>query len=149
MILNLLLNTWIMRMIFIKILMNTIQIKYVKYFLCWLIWLLIWLVTKNLIQIVTELFIWCRKINTFLDFLTQSYFAVLKQIRLNCTHYFTMKIRNRGGSQQVAINDSSDTDFKCYAKLYKKCPAKPYSFLINDTRWYLHQIILYSLNKIF
>ena len=37
--------------------------------------------------IVTELFIRCRKLNIFLAFITQSYFAVSKKIRLTSTHY--------------------------------------------------------------
>ena len=51
--------------------------------------------TKNLNQIVTELFIRFRKLNISLVFITQSYFAVPKNIRLNSTHYFTNKIPNK------------------------------------------------------
>ena len=50
---------------------------------------------KKLSPIVTELFIRGRKINIFLIFLTQSYCAVQKNIRLNSTHYFVMKIRKK------------------------------------------------------
>ena len=45
--------------------------------------------------IVTGLFIRGRKLNISLDFITQSYFAVPKNIRLNSTHYFIMKIPNK------------------------------------------------------
>ena len=34
---------------------------------------------------------------------------------------------------QIAINHSSDIDFKDFMKIYKNCTAEPYSFLINDT----------------
>ena len=44
-----------------------------------------------------------------------------------------MKILNKPEHQQNAINHSYDTDFKDFMKLYKKCTAKPYSFLVNDT----------------
>ena len=44
--------------------------------------------------IVTELFIRGRKINISLVLITQFYFAVPKNIRLNSTHYFMMKIPN-------------------------------------------------------
>ena len=50
---------------------------------------------KNLNPIVTELFIRGRKLNISLVFLTQSYFAVPKNIRLNSTHYFVIKIPNK------------------------------------------------------
>ena len=47
---------------------------------------------KKLNPIVTELFIRRKKLNISLVFITQSYFAVPKNIRLNSTHYFVMKI---------------------------------------------------------
>ena len=50
---------------------------------------------KKLNPIVTELFIRGRKLNIYLAFITQSYFAVPKNIRLNCKHYFILKILNK------------------------------------------------------
>ena len=50
---------------------------------------------KKLNSIATELLIRERKLNIFLVFITQSYFAVPKNIRLNSTHYFVMKISNK------------------------------------------------------
>ena len=43
---------------------------------------------------VTKLFITGRKLNISLVFITQSYFAVPKNIRLNSAHYFVIKIPN-------------------------------------------------------
>ena len=51
--------------------------------------------------IVTELFIRGRKLNIFLVFVTQSYFAVPKNITLNPTHYFSKKIPNKQQLQQI------------------------------------------------
>ena len=51
--------------------------------------------SEKLNPIVTGLFIRGRKLNISLDFITQSYFAVPKNIRLNSTHYFIMKIPNK------------------------------------------------------
>ena len=62
---------------------------------------------KKLNPIVTELFIRGRKLNIFLVFITQSYFAVPKKIRLNSTHYFFMKIPNKRELEQIAFNHSS------------------------------------------
>ena len=45
--------------------------------------------------IVTESFIRERKLNISLVFITQSYFAVPKNKRLNSTHYIVMKIPNK------------------------------------------------------
>ena len=50
---------------------------------------------KKLNPIVTELFIRGRKLNISLVFITKSYFTVPKNIRLNSTHYFVMKIPNK------------------------------------------------------
>ena len=67
---------------------------------------------KNLNKIVTELFIRGRKLNIPLVFITQFYFAVPKNIRLNSTHYFIMKISKKRELQQITFNHSSDIDFK-------------------------------------
>ena len=50
---------------------------------------------KKLNPIVTELSIRGRELNNSLVFITQSYFAVPKNIRLNSTHYFITKIPNK------------------------------------------------------
>ena len=46
-----------------------------------------------------------------------------------------MKIPSKRELQQIAFNHSSDIDFKGFIKnnLYKKCTAKPYSFLVINT----------------
>ena len=63
---------------------------------------------EKLNPIVTELFIRGKKINVSLVFITQSYFAVSKNFRLNSTHYFVIKIPKKGELQQIAFNHSSD-----------------------------------------
>ena len=50
---------------------------------------------KKLNPIVTELFIRGRKLNISIIFITQSYFKVPKDVRLNSTHFFIMKIPNK------------------------------------------------------
>ena len=69
------------------------------------------LINKKLNPIVTELFIRERKSNISLIFITQSYFTVPKNIRLNSTHYFVMKIPSKKELQQIAFNHSSDIGF--------------------------------------
>ena len=58
---------------------------------------------EELISIVTELFIRGRKLNIFLVFITQSDFKVPKDVRLNSTHFFIMKIPNKRELQQKFI----------------------------------------------
>ena len=50
---------------------------------------------KKLNTVVTELFARDRKLNISLVFITQSYFAQPKNIRINSIHYFIMKIPNK------------------------------------------------------
>ena len=96
--------------------------------------IVVMLSNKNLNPVVTELFVRGRKLNISLVFITQSYFDVPKNIRLNSTHYFIMKIPNKRVLQQIVFNHSSDIDFQDFMNLYKKCTEKPHSFLvINST----------------
>ena len=87
---------------------------------------------KSLNPIETELLIRSRKLTISLVFITQSYFAGLKNIRVNYTHYLIMKISNKLELQQIASNNSQDIDFKGFMNLYKKCTAKPHCFLLID-----------------
>ena len=75
---------------------------------------------KKLNSIVTELLIRGRKLNISLVFITQSYFKVPKDVRLNTTHFFIAKIPNRKELQQIAINHSSDINTKDFVNIYRK-----------------------------
>ena len=79
---------------------------------------------KKLKAIIKELFIRCRKLNTSLVFISQSYFSVPKDVRLNTTHYFIMKINNRRESQNIVINHSADIDYNDFYenlhRMYKR-----------------------------
>ena len=88
---------------------------------------------KRLNSIVTELFIRGRKLNISLVFITQSYFKLPKDVRLNTSHFFVAKIPNKREIQQIAKNHSSDISTKDFANIYRKCTDEPYSFFVNDT----------------
>ena len=88
---------------------------------------------KNLSPVVTELFVRGRKLNISIVFITQSYFKVPKDVRFNSTHFLSSKVPNKRELQQIALNHSSDIDFKDFIRIYKKCTAEPYSLLVNDT----------------
>ena len=83
---------------------------------------------NNLNPIVTELFIRGKKLNISIVFNTQSYFKVPKDVRLNSTHFFIMKIPNKKELQQIALNHSSDINFKDFMNIYKKYTREPHSF---------------------
>ena len=97
-------------------------------------------------SVVTELYIRARKLNISLVFivlsnilwnfkvwLCKSYFKVPKDVRLNTTHIFILKIPNKRELQQIPINHSSDISTEDFVNIYKKCTNEPYSFLVNDT----------------
>ena len=81
---------------------------------------------KKLNPIVTELFIRGRKTNISIVFIMQSYLKVPKDVRLNSTNFFIMKIM--------------------IMKIYKKCTAKPYSFLVNDTTLASNDLLRFGMN---
>ena len=101
---------------------------------------------NKLNPIVTELFIRGRKLNISTVFITQSYFKVPKDVRLNSTYFFIMKIPNKRELQQIALNHSSDIDFTDFMKIYKKCTKEPYSFLVNDTALPSHDPLRFRKN---
>ena len=138
MILKLLLNTRMIWMIFTKILKNSPNKKQEI--------LIVFddMITNMLSKlnpVVTELFIRGRKLNISFVFITQSYFAAQKNIRLGSTsHYFIMKVQIKQEPQQTAFNYSPDIDFKDFLNLYKKCTGKPYFFEL--LRLLLHQTLI-------
>ena len=67
---------------------------------------------KTFNSIITELFIRSRKLNFSLDFITQLYSKVQKDVRLSTKHFVTMKRPNKREHEQIAFNHSSDIDFK-------------------------------------
>ena len=101
---------------------------------------------KKLNPVVTELFIRGRKLNISIVFITKSFFKVPKDIRLNFTCLFIMKIPSKRELQQIALNHSSDIDFKDFMKIYKKFTAEPYSFLVNDTTLPSHDLLRFRKN---
>ena len=88
---------------------------------------------KKFQAIIKELFIRCRKLNISLVFITQSYFSVPKDVRLNTTHYFIMKINNKRELQNIATDHSADIDYQDFKKIYRECTKEPYNFLTIDT----------------
>ena len=66
-------------------------------------------------------------------FITQSYFSVPKDVRLNLTRCLIMKINNRKELKNITINDSAGIDSKDFMKIYRECTKKLYSFLTIDT----------------
>ena len=88
---------------------------------------------KKFRAMIKELFIRCRKLNLSLVFVTQCYFKVPKDVRLNSTHYLIIKIHNKREPQNTAFNYSAEIDYNDFLKIYRNCANQLYSFLTIDT----------------
>ena len=87
---------------------------------------------KNLHPELTELFFTGRKFIISLVFMMQPYFQVLKNVRLNTTHFFITKIPYRQELQQIAIIHKSNIDFDKFKRLYRNYAAQSFSSLVID-----------------
>ena len=87
---------------------------------------------KKFQSIIKELFIRCRKLNVSLVFITQSYFSVPKDVRLNWTQHLIRKINNKRELQNIAINHYADIDYHYFIKNYRECTKKTFNFLTID-----------------
>ena len=88
---------------------------------------------KKFQAIIKELFIRCRKLKISLVFMTQSYFPVPKDVRLNLTHYLIMKINNKRELQNIATSHSAGIDYKDFINIYRECTKEPFNFMTIDT----------------
>ena len=115
--------------------MNTMQIKNAKILFDAMMVDII--NNEKLNSIVTDLFIKDRKLNISLVFITESYFKVPKDVRLNSTDFFIMKIPNKRELQQIALNHLSDINSKDFIKIYK-------NVLLNHIRFWLMMLCLHQ-----
>ena len=77
-------------------------------------------------------------------FITQSYFSVPKDVRLNSNYYLIMKINIKIELHNIAINHSTDIDYKDFVNIYRECTKELYSFTILPYQ----QVILWDLEEI-
>ena len=98
---------------------------------------------KKFQAIIKKLFTRCRKLNISLAFITQYYFSVPIDVRLNSTHYLIMKISNKRELQNIAINNSTDI---YYGDFYRECTKEPYNFLTIDTTLPANDLLRFRKN---
>ena len=89
---------------------------------------------KKIQAIIKEMFIRCRKLNISLVFITQSYFSVPKDVRLNLTHLI-MKINNRIELTNIAADHSADILIIKILRKFTKNIQK--NHIIFDDRYYV------------
>ena len=71
--------------------------------------------------------------NISLCFLSQFYFPLPKEVRLNSTRYLIFKVNNKRELQNIAFNRSADINYKDFLKIYRNCTKESYSFLTINT----------------
>ena len=54
---------------------------------------------------------------------------MLKDVRVNSTHYLIIRINNRKELQNIAISHSADIDYNNFMRIYRECTREPYCFL--------------------
>ena len=86
---------------------------------------------KRFQAIIKDLFIRCRKLNISLDFITQPYFSVLKNVSLNSTHYWIMEINIKRELQNIDYKDIDYKDFMKFAENMQE--SRIFLFLTIDT----------------
>ena len=89
---------------------------------------------KKFRKVIKELFYRARKLNVSIVFITQSYFRVLKDARLNSTHYVLMKIGSKKELKSISEEKSGHLDHKDFLKMYNYRTKEPYSFMLIDAR---------------
>ena len=90
---------------------------------------------KKLQAIIKDLSIRCTKLNISLVFITQTYFSVPKDVRLNSTYYLIMEINNRTELENIAINHSADINYKDLWKFTGNVQENRILFLAFTCNW--------------
>ena len=108
---------------------------------------------KKINPIVTKLFIRIRKLNFSLFYYTILSCCAKKKLEwiLRTMYYkfytqFIMEIPKKWELQQIASIHSPDIDFRDFMNLYKKCTAKPYSFLVIDATLVSNNHLRFRMN---
>ena len=106
------------------------------------------LINKKLNPIATELFIRKRKLKISLVFVTQSFFAVPKNMRLHSTHYFLWKFQIKESFNKLHFIISRFWLERLYKPL-QKMYCKTIFFFSDYLMLFMHQIIIYISERMF
>jgi hypothetical protein len=88
------------------------------------------MVTEKNLKRVEELFIRGRKQNASIVFVSQSFFSIPKDIRLNCDYFILTKISNKKELTEIAKDHTTDK----FHEIYETATRDPYSLLLIDLR---------------
>ena len=92
------------------------------------------MVTEKHLKGVEELFIRGRKQNASIIFISQSYFSIPKNIRLNCDYFVITKMGNKKELIEIAKDHTTDINNDKFKEIYREATKDPYSVLVIDLK---------------
>ena len=92
------------------------------------------MITEKNLKKVEDLYIRGRKQNTSIAFISQSYFAIPKTIRLNCDYFIHTKIGSKKELTEIAKDHTTDITQEQFYGIYRTATSKPYSCLLIDLK---------------
>ena len=84
-------------------------------------------------KIITDLFIRGRKRNASVVYISQSYFGVPKDIRLNCNYFAFYKINNLREMREISARHAGDIEFNKFREIFQCATKEKHTFLVIDT----------------
>jgi hypothetical protein len=92
------------------------------------------MVTEKHLKGVEELFIRGRKQNASIIFISQSYFSIPKNIRLNCDYFVITKMGNKKELIEIAKDHTTDINNDKFKEIYREATKDHYSVLVIDLK---------------
>lgn len=83
---------------------------------------------------IIDLFIRGRKKNCSIFYLSQSYFSIPKNVRLQMNYFIIFNIPSRKELIELSKDHATDVEHKEFIKIYQECTREPYSFLFIDNK---------------
>lgn len=84
--------------------------------------------------VIRDLFTRGRKKNCSVVYISQSYFSLEKDIRLQCNYFSFFKMPSKREMMEFAKDHATDIEFHEFQNLYKQAINKPFGFLFIDRK---------------
>jgi len=98
------------------------------------------MITEKNQKVFTDFFLRGRHKNSSVIYVTQSYYTVPKDLRLNCNYFVLFDVHN-GRELEQFQRDHANIDKKVFTQLYRDAVAEPYSFMVIDKQTKLQPLM--------
>ena len=98
------------------------------------------MITERNQKVFTDFFLRGRHKNSSVIYVTQSYYRVPKDLRLNCNYFVLFNVQN-GRELEQFQRDHANIDKKVFTQLYRDAVAEPYSFMVIDKQTKLQPLM--------